>query len=102
MRWHFWGGMICCHKTRRDQVALFGIVSASGVITCSFIDHFHKAPSVRLVHQLFYVMILSVEKKFKLFHVLRVFVVFHKMFSFLIVRHSTELKLKITTDHEYV
>ena len=55
---HFWSGVI----SRRDQVALFGIVSTSGVITCSFIVHFHRAPSERLVHQLFYNMILSIEK----------------------------------------
>ena len=64
---------------RREQVALFGF-SASGVITCSFIDHFHKAPSVRLVHQLFYNIILSIEK-LKLFHVLRV-LFFIKCFLF--------------------
>ena len=48
--------------SRRDQVALFGIVSASDVITCSFIVHFHRAPSEWLVHQLFYIMTLSIEK----------------------------------------
>ena len=81
MRWHFWGGVICCHKTRRDQVALFGIVSASGVITCSFIVHFHKAPSERLVRQLFYNMILSI-KKVQVTSRFENAVVFHKMFLF--------------------
>ena len=64
--------------TRREQVALFGF-SASGVITCSFIVHFHRAPSERLVHYLFYNIILSMER-------VRVISCFEKMFSFLIVR----------------
>ena len=46
---------------RREQVALFGI-SASGVITCSFIVHFHRAPSERLVHYFFYNIILGIKK----------------------------------------
>ena len=46
---------------RREQVALFGF-SASDVITCSFIVHFHRAPSERLVHYLFYNIILSIKK----------------------------------------
>ena len=46
---------------RREQVALLGF-SASGVITCSFIVHLHRAPSERLVHYLFYNIILSIKK----------------------------------------
>ena len=63
---------------RREQVALFGF-SASGVITCSFIVHFHGAPSEMLVHYLFSNIILSIEK-------VQVISCLEKMFSFLIVR----------------
>ena len=45
----------------REKVALF-VFSASGVITCSFIVHFHRAPSERLVHYLFYNIILGIKK----------------------------------------
>ena len=46
---------------RREQAALFGI-SASVVITCSFVVHFQRAPSERLVHFLFYNIILTIKK----------------------------------------